>query len=139
MNEDWLVPLLLLTVFGAGVGLGLMLGLKTNAVRRHAQWLERELEKTRDELTSYQTQVTGHFAETARIFNGLSDNYQAVYRHLASGCQELCRGDHPKIAHQGAVEQIGAEPHLARSIIPADRPKGAVPPSPEVNEGLGIG
>ncbi len=139
MTQDWLVPLMLLMAFTGGVGVGLIAGLRSNSTRRHARWLERELEKTRNEITDYQRQVTSHFAETARIFNTLSDNYQAVYHHLASGCQELCRGEHPQLTHRNNISPIES---AAPPNTPANKPGKPSPPgasSHELAEGLGIG
>jgi len=142
MDSDLILWLFLAGLFTVGVIIGLLIGARTNAARRHARWLESELDRTRAELNGYQNQVTRHFAETAQIFNTLSSDYQTVYQHLASGCQQLCRGEHPQL---DGVERAAALGVTAEPVGTQQRgsPESLRPVSPTVlnkaQEGLGVG
>ena len=144
MDSELILLMVPVGIFVAGLVLGLLVGLRTNGSRRHARWLESELDRTRAELSSYQSRVTDHFAETAQVFNTFSDQYQAVYQHLASGCRELCRGDHPQIQHKPeaqALETAVTPPVQLRTGRATHTGPKAVSPSAlnKAQEGLGIG
>lgn len=54
--------------------------------------LEGELSTMKDEFSQYREDVNSHFQTTAELIQQMTDSYKAVYRHLASGSQQLCSG-----------------------------------------------
>lgn len=94
MNGD---AALLIWVLGAlivGGVLGYFLATLLGSDNKRAQALETELEELKAQQDSYRKEVNAHFQETATLFQGMTDQYRAVYDHLARGAQSLC-SDHP--------------------------------------------
>jgi uncharacterized membrane-anchored protein YhcB (DUF1043 family) len=120
--------------FFAGLTLGLVVGGLSNAFRRQARHLERELNRSREEMADYRRQVTEHFAGTADLFNGLSDSYQALYRHLAGGCQDLCREQAPRLPQRPEVKPIPVAGKKADA-----RSEERSPDEAPLSDGIGIG
>lgn len=83
----WLVALAGLV---AGLGGGFLLGRAGNSAVRRSKELDQELQEARDELTRYRSRVAEHFSSTAELVNTMTENYRAVYAHLANGAQQLC-------------------------------------------------
>jgi uncharacterized membrane-anchored protein YhcB (DUF1043 family) len=52
--------------------------------------LQETLEAERNAHNAYREQVNTHFAKTSELFQDMTDNYRAVYHHLAQGAHELC-------------------------------------------------
>ena len=128
--------------------LGLLLGRFFSPGHRQLRHLRVELARTSAELADYQRRVTDHFASTARMFNSLTDEYQAVYRHLASGCHDLCREQHPRLEDEVSLQRMKmgegrvegeagtAQPEAPEAPpVPASVSRGRIVAS----EGLGIG
>jgi len=44
----------------------------------------------RDELSEYKESVNAHFQTTAGLLHDMTEQYRAVYEHMASGAQSLC-------------------------------------------------
>ena len=44
----------------------------------------------RDELSEYKDSVNAHFQTTAGLLHDMTEQYRAVYEHMASGAQSLC-------------------------------------------------
>lgn len=59
--------------------------------------LEESLKTSRQELDQYQREVAQHFADTAKLVNGLTQSYKDVHDHLASGALKLTN---PEITQQ---------------------------------------
>ena len=53
----------------------------------------KKIEELEAEREKYHKQVDDHFVNTAVLFKGLTDQYRDVYRHIASGAEQLCSKD----------------------------------------------
>ena len=56
---------------------------------KHAEEVQSELDKAREDLNQYKADVSQHFDRTAELVNDLAQNYVNVYQHLADGAQTL--------------------------------------------------
>jgi len=52
--------------------------------------LEAELDKAREELASFRSDVTEHFKGTADRINRLTEDYRDLHQHLSAGALGLC-------------------------------------------------
>jgi uncharacterized membrane-anchored protein YhcB (DUF1043 family) len=76
-----------------GVISGLLIGMWVGRISSSAKQLGEELKQTKEELDAYRDKVTQHFSRTAELVEILAANSRDIYRHLASGSQELCNSD----------------------------------------------
>jgi uncharacterized membrane-anchored protein YhcB (DUF1043 family) len=76
-----------------GVIAGLLIGMWLGRISSSAKQLGEELKQTKEELDAYRGKVTQHFSRTAELVEILAANSRDIYRHLASGSQELCNSD----------------------------------------------
>lgn len=58
--------------------------------KKQKREMEEKLQKSERELVEYKDQVTAHFIKTANLINNMTESYQKVHEHLASGSVELC-------------------------------------------------
>lgn len=84
---DWAIAVVVLV---AGFAAGLLTCWLSGSGGRRARDLEAELDKTRQDLENYRTDVASHFQRTAQLFDELTDNYKTLYTHLAQGAGNLC-------------------------------------------------
>ena len=103
VNSVWQLGIIAL-VAGAMIG-ALAYRLLAPSVKQ-VDKIRSELDKAREELSSYQASVNSHFNKTSELVNDLTQNYVKVYRHLAEGAQTL--GDSTTLTnlleqHQGKV------------------------------------
>lgn len=113
---------------------GLMLGRSrtddADVAREKSRSLECELSTTKDEFSRYREDVNGHFKTTAELIQQMTDSYKAVYRHLASGSQELCSGqvmldldDAPRLSGaNGSGNNAGNNSSGEGSSVSAEKP-----------------
>ncbi|MCP4003951.1 MAG: YhcB family protein [bacterium] len=80
----------LVGVFVVGLGAGTMFRKSDKKLRAHAEQLESELDVTREQLNSHKAEVSKHFEQTSGLFRDLTQQYTALYSHLAEGARELC-------------------------------------------------
>jgi uncharacterized membrane-anchored protein YhcB (DUF1043 family) len=52
--------------------------------------LQQKLQALSEEHERYKSNVHGHFSNSARLLNQLTDSYREVYLHMADGAQSLC-------------------------------------------------
>lgn len=52
-----------------------------------------EVRRLRTSHKKYHREVTEHFRETARLVGRMTEDYRAVYRHLAEGAERLAEGE----------------------------------------------
>ncbi len=76
-----------------GVVAGLLFGVWLGRAGSSAKQLSDELKQTKQELDDYRDKVTQHFSRTAELVEILASNSRDIYRHLATGSQELCNSD----------------------------------------------
>ncbi len=105
-NNIWILTLVALAV---GVLIGYLLG----RVKGGSQSLVEERDQVRNELESYKEQVTSHFAATAELVNGLTEQYRRVHQHLAAGAQTLCNDPDTVESLQSSLQ-----PRLSKEDIP---------------------
>lgn len=90
-------------VLGGVIGVGLML------LIQRSQSGGKSLSDLRQEQEDYQQAVEAHFERTGALFKDMTENYRALYEHMATGAQALCKGE-PAIA----------PPALGQSEAPTD-------------------
>lgn len=71
----------------------LLLTRTMSSSEQKARALESRLQEAEATLSSYQQEVTEHFAETAKLVNNLTQNYKEVHEHLASDALKLANID----------------------------------------------
>jgi uncharacterized membrane-anchored protein YhcB (DUF1043 family) len=78
----------------AGLTAGWFLGInrKTQDKRERILELEARLDAAQQARAEYEAEVTEHFARTGELLTRMTDDYRAVYNHLARGADELCDG-----------------------------------------------
>ena len=76
-----------------GVVAGLLIGALLGRAGSSAKQIGDELKQTKQELDAYRDKVTQHFSRTAELVEILAANSRDIYRHLASGSEELCNSD----------------------------------------------
>lgn len=81
------------TTFIAGGLLSLILTRSLSPSEKKSRTLETRLQETEEKLTSYQQEVTDHFAQTAQLVNNLTQNYKEVHEHLAGSALKLANID----------------------------------------------
>ena len=82
--------------------------------------LQTQLEQASRSRADYEAEVAEHFSQTADLLHKLTDDYRAVYTHLADGAQQLC-GDQVNIAEAAITATADdAKPHLVEVAQPLD-------------------
>lgn len=79
-----LVIFLLLIVGAAAFFLGRWQGMS-----QRSKALSNELKAKDDELSTLKAEVNNHFDETARLFSNVTEEYKALYQHLAASSSKL--------------------------------------------------
>lgn len=82
-----------LIALAAGLAIGWTLASRKRSKRDVIIDLETRLERALESRADYEADVAEHFAETAQLLNKLTNDYRAVYSHLASGAEKLCDGE----------------------------------------------
>ena len=78
---------------GIGLAVGWTLGLRRKSKRDVILDLEHRLERALESRADYEAEVAEHFAQTAQLLNRMTEDYRAVYSHVASGADKLCDGE----------------------------------------------
>ena len=104
-----------LVVLVVGVILGLIFGLIIAALgSRRNKGDAAKAEEVTAEFENYRSEVNAHFARTGELVSKLTDDYRAVYEHLAGSASKLCTTD--------ASGQPVGFPALAQQLDDGDRP-----------------
>jgi len=69
------------------------------------QVLQEQLQQNRHELEDYRRNVTEHFNSTAQLMQQMTEQYKAVYQHLAKGAQTLTDGD-AQLLTEGSSQRL---------------------------------
>ena len=77
----------------AGCVLGAVLSRYISPQEQKARTLKNQLQQAEEQLTTYQQQVTEHFAETAKLVKNLAQSYSNVHEHLANDALKLTNVD----------------------------------------------
>ncbi len=86
MNAQLISSLL---IFAVGVGLGVLLQRYVLSRGTHVALLERDLDKLKGEQLHLQDSIQQHFHHTADLTQSLTNNYKALYEHLAQGSEQF--------------------------------------------------
>lgn len=81
-----------IVALGAGLAIGWTMGIRRKSKRDVIIDLENRLEKALESRADYEAEVAEHFAQTAQLLNRMTEDYRAVYNHLATGADKLCDG-----------------------------------------------
>ena len=84
--------------------------------------LENQLDHAKQSRADYEAEVSEHFSHTADLLHKLTDDYRAVYTHLAAGAEQLC-GDHVTRTEGALTGPDSADtdkPHLMEVAQPLD-------------------
>lgn len=83
--------LLVVCLLTAAVGLlaGFLLSQRKGSSGKAQRQLESHLTELQQQQQTYQTEVTEHFEETAKLLDQLTSSYRDVHNHLAQGAHLL--------------------------------------------------
>jgi uncharacterized membrane-anchored protein YhcB (DUF1043 family) len=137
----------MLIVIGAvlaaiGLGIGILLGRGMSPDRQRFLEAERKLDEALQAKKTYEDEVVGHFTETAKLLNNLTDSYREVHNQLATGAATLCKdvGPIPLGRLQNARDQGEIPSDLANIQPPLDYAPKSSPDEPGMlNESFGMG
>ena len=107
-----------------GLAVGWAMGLRRKSKRDVIIDLETRLERALESRADYEAEVAEHFARTAELLNRMTEDYQQVYSHLASGADKLCEGsvDIPTsaslLADSSTHRNHSIEQYLSRTCFP---------------------
>lgn len=106
--------LLLVVAFASGVIVGAILLTIVNRLRTGTS----SPAKLKREYEGYQEAVEQHFDETSRKFKDMTEQYQDLYKHLATGATNLCRTENisPVLSEMSDSESLLIEKTAESSI-----------------------
>jgi hypothetical protein len=81
-------------LFALGALIGLWIRRRESPLRARIRELDALLSEERELRSAYEAAVGKHFEQTSDLFRELTQQYTALYAHLAEGSRELC-GDRP--------------------------------------------
>jgi uncharacterized membrane-anchored protein YhcB (DUF1043 family) len=128
----WLLPILALIV---GIAIGFLITrLLPSAAPGRTQ---RQLETMQERFEAYQSEVVTHFNTTANLVRKLTQSYQDVQDHLASGADRLALDE---VTRQRLQDALHAQPGTEKRerLTP---PHDYQPPkdyAPKSGDGLGM-
>ena len=125
---------------GTGLGAGWFLGLRKRSNRDVIIDLEQRLERALESRADYQAEVTEHFAQTAHLFERLTNDYRTLYSHMALGADKLSDGSvklNPAMLNQDNENDIS--PYILDAAPPLDyAPKKDPQDQGQVAEDFGL-
>lgn len=89
MESFWEIALGL-ALFAGAIGVGVTAWRNDRALQRErarAERLEAELVQVKERFESQRSQIEKHFARTSDLFHDLTEQYRALYAHLAEGAR----------------------------------------------------
>lgn len=107
---------------GGVVGWYLALNARGDNKRKVIMDLESQLDQAKQDRADYEAEVSDHFSQTADLLHKLTDDYRAVYTHLADGAEQLC-GDRVSISEAALTAPTADstdKPHLVEVAQPLD-------------------
>ncbi len=124
-----------------GLGIGILMGRGMSPDRQRYLEAERKLDEALQDKKSYEDEVVGHFTETAKLLNNLTESYREVHNQLATGAATLCKdvGPIPMGRLQSAREPGEIPSDLANIQAPLDyAPKSSPDETGMLNESFGM-
>ena len=113
ISSVWTVAL---SGFLLGTILGCIATWFVSSRNRKTRELQTELNELKENFSDYREQVTQHFMQTSSLVQVMTENYRAVYEHLASGAQHLCNIDEGANRLQQTKTEDIDNPHAAGVI-----------------------
>lgn len=132
MSPTMILVLTAVVALLIGGGFGWLLGSRRRGKRDVVVDLENRLEQAIEARADYEAEVTEHFSRTAELLNQLTQNYSAVYNHLATGADTLCEGN---VAIAGLAVTGGADQELPANLVDMTQPLDYAPRSEAETEG----
>jgi uncharacterized membrane-anchored protein YhcB (DUF1043 family) len=123
------------TTFIVGCLLSLLLTRSLSPSEKKSRVLETRLQETEEKLSSYQEEVTDHFAQTAQLVNSLTQNYKEVHEHLAGSALKLANVD---ISRQLLSAGVDDDTTLSNTEETFQPPKDWAPGAGALSEGYGL-
>ena len=124
-----------------GLIIGLLSGRRMSPGSQKYREVERRLDQVLQDKKAYEDEVAGHFSDTAKLLNNLTDSYRDVHQHLARGANALCQGQGPLPLDPPSSSPDPAEipPILAEMKQPLDyAPKTSPDEKGMLNEEFGL-
>jgi uncharacterized membrane-anchored protein YhcB (DUF1043 family) len=78
-----------LFIFAVGLGFGILLQRYVLSRGTHVSLLEREVDNLKGEQLQLKDSIQQHFHQTADLTKNLTNNYKALYEHLAKGADHF--------------------------------------------------
>jgi len=132
----WTIGLLMLAV---GIIAGIFIAYRFVPNSERERKLQETLENERNVHRAYREQVNAHFAKTSDLFQSMTDNYRAVYQHLAQGANELCEiaQDTPQLdlPDTRLIDQPASGAKAGPAPTPTPPPPESVPTAAESGAG----
>ena len=115
MSTDPLIIALLSLLIGLIIGGAL--GSAFSGKSKEHRLLTEELKQKKDELNTYQQNVTEHFIKTSELVNNMTQSYKEVHQHLAASAMTLTNPEvSKKLIEAGSGDLEGSihkdKPHL---------------------------
>ncbi len=76
-------------IFAVGIGLGILLQRYVLSRGTQVATLERQIDKLKGEQLHLKDSIQHHFHQTADLTQNLTNNYKALYEHLAQGSDQF--------------------------------------------------
>ena len=122
-----------------GIVIGVLLGRQLSPQEQKSRELEQRLQQSEEQLSSYQQEVTEHFAHTAKLVNNLTQSYKEVHEHLATDSLRLANVD---ISRQLASHSPSEDSQSFLEDETIEPPKDWAPKTPGLegllSEGYGL-
>ncbi len=120
-----------LVVVSLGALIGFIIGwLARSGAAAKSKEMSQTLQQNKDEMAEYRKDVTAHFEKTAMLVGAMTEQYRAVYDHLADGAQSLCNDPTARLDAIGQGEALIAahtasdEGQNAKPVTAADEVAG---------------
>jgi len=107
---------------GGIAGFYLAFNTRSDNKRKVIMDLENQIDRAKQDQADYEAEVSDHFSQTAELLRKLTDDYRAVYTHLADGAEQLC-GDRVSISEAALTAPATDstdKPHLVEVAQPLD-------------------
>ncbi len=117
--------LILASMLAVGIIFGYFIG-RGREVSPSAQIreLEDKLTQQQQDMDQYKSEVTDHFGKTAELFNQLTNDYRAVYEHLANSSEQLCGDQVEKL--KALTSDSGEKPAIESEEVSREEEEPAV-------------
>ena len=120
--SNLVIALLIGGGIGSVVGWYLAMSSRGDNKRKVIMDLESQLDQAKQDRADYEAEVSDHFSQTADLLHKLTDDYRAVYAHLADGAEQLCsdRVNISDTALTAPADETSDKPHLVEVAQPLD-------------------